>query len=58
MTTKKIGIAIIHDNGVAGQCGATEYTDAEIKKLGGIDALIASYASSGITVIDTITITK
>ena len=58
MTIKKIGIAIIHDNGVAGQCGATEYTNAEIKKLGGIDALIASYATSGITVIDTIIIAE
>lgn len=58
MATKKIGIAIIHDNGIAGQCGATEYTNAEIKKLGGIDSLVASYASSGITVIDTMTITE
>ena len=58
MATKNTGVAIIHDNGVSGQCGATEYTNAEVEKLGGIDVLIASYASSGITVIDTIVIAE
>ena len=56
MLNQKTVIAIIHDNGTAGQCGATEYTAVEVEEAGGIDALLASYASAGITVLDTIDI--
>ena len=54
----KIGVAIIHNNGVSGQCGATEYTNDEIKKAGGIDTLLASYIASGIVVIGTMIIAE
>lgn len=36
-----------HDNGVAGQCGYTEYTEEEVATHGGIDALVHEYAESG-----------
>lgn len=41
---------IFHDNGTAGQSGYSEYTAEEMNALGGLDALKASYAASGITI--------
>ena len=41
---------IIHDNGIKGQEGATEYTMSEVWKNGGINAILAEYRSSGVHV--------
>lgn len=41
---------IVHDNGIEGQKGATEYSEYEIESLGGIETLLESYKNSGITV--------
>lgn len=41
---------IIHDNGVFGQKGYTEYTAQEIEKMGGIDELKSQYEKAGITI--------
>lgn len=43
-------ILIWHDNGVPGQEGFTEYTASEIKKEGGMEALIDKYIAAGITI--------
>lgn len=41
---------IIHDNGIKGQEGATEYTMSEVWKNGGINAILEKYRSSGVHV--------
>ena len=43
-------LTIVHDNGVAGQYGSTEYTQDEVKKLGGIDAIVSAYAENNIQI--------
>ena len=45
-------IIVIHDNGVKGQRGYTEYSADEITAIGGIDALRNDYESHGIVIHD------
>lgn len=49
-------LTIIHDNGIPGQVGASEYNAVEVQQAGGIEALLASYSAAGIRVIKTVVI--
>lgn len=41
---------IVHNNGVEGNEGETEYTMSEVRAEGGIDAILAKYHAHGVHV--------
>lgn len=43
---------IVHDNGIKGQVGCTDYTMEEINAKGGVNAILDEFRSVGITIID------
>lgn len=44
-------LIIIHDNGMPGKAGVTDYTAAEVQQAGGVDALLSSYTAAGVGII-------
>lgn len=49
-------LTIIHDNGILGQVGASEYNAVDVQQAGGLDALLSSYRAAGIRIIKTVII--